>query len=92
MSKSAPVVLRVDLRVELHPRWGYAGWEGVVIPLVETTKLNGRDFLPDYLVPAWRHVPFEWAEVPDAGLEERYVWSRGYRYLQRETRRIPPPE
>jgi hypothetical protein len=33
-------------------------------------------------------VPFEWAPVVGGGVEERYVWSAGYRWLRREVRRI----
>lgn len=82
--------LRVDRRVDRNPTWGTAGWEGVVIALEEFASRGVRDFVPDYLAASWRHVPFEWAPVTGGGLEERYVWSRGYRYLQREVRRIEP--
>lgn len=82
--------LRVDKRVARDPKWKAPGWEGVVIALEEFASRGVRDFVPDYLAASWRHVPFEWAPVVGGGLEERYVWSRGYRYLQREVRRIEP--
>lgn len=81
--------LRVDRRVEKDPTWGVPGWGGVNIPLESFGGNPGtRGFLPDYLASSWRHVPFEWTACPGAQVEERYVWSRGYRYLQREVRKI----
>lgn len=78
--------IRVDRRVKSHPRWKSPGWEGVIVAMEEFGARSMRDFVPDYLAASWRHVPFEWAPVTGGGLEERYVWSRGYRYLQREVR------
>lgn len=81
--------LRVDQRVEKDPRWNGPGWSGINIPLEAFGGNPGtRGFLPDYLALSWRHVPFEWTVCPGGKVEERYVWSRGYRYLQREVRRI----
>lgn len=84
--------LRVDRRVDRHPTWNAPGWEGVVVALEEFASRGVRDFVPDYLAASWVHVPFEWAPVVGGGLEERYVWSRGYRYLQREVRRVETGE
>lgn len=81
--------LKITERVEKNPRWGTAGWRGVCIPLERYGGNPGMsDFVPDYLVASWRHVPFEWTPVVGGGVEERYVWSSGYRWLQREVRRI----
>jgi hypothetical protein len=83
--------LRVDRRVNNNPRWRTPGWEGVVIAMEEFASRGVRDFVPDYLASSWRHVPFEWASVVGShDLEVRYVWSHGYRYLQREVRRCQP--
>lgn len=80
--------IRVDRREERNKTWGVPGWSGVGIPLEEFGNRGMREFVPDYLATGWRHVPFEWTPVVGGGLEERYVWSRGYRYLQREVRQI----
>lgn len=84
--------LRITERVERDPRWGTPSWRGLCVPLEAFGGNAGMtDTVPDYLLGSWRHVPFEWAPVTGGGLEERYVWSRGYRYLQREIRRIERP-
>lgn len=82
--------IRVTERVTKDQRWGVPGWSGIAIPLEEFGNASMSDFVPDYLTSGWYHVPFEWAPVVGGGLEERYVWSRGYRYLQREVRRTEP--
>lgn len=84
--------LRITARVEKDARWGTAGWRGTCIPLEQFGGNAGlSDFIPDYLLSGWRHVPFEWAPVTGGGVEERYVWAPGYRWLQREVRRIVQP-
>lgn len=80
--------LRITERVERDARWGTIGWRGVNIPLEEFGGNPGTtSFVPDYLLGSWRHVPFEWTPVLGGGLEERYVWTKGYRRLQRQLRR-----
>jgi len=81
--------LRITERVERDARWGTIGWRGINIPLEEFGGNPGTtSFVPDYLLGSWRHVPFEWAPVLGGGLEERYVWTPGWRRLQRELRRV----
>jgi hypothetical protein len=81
--------LRVTERVLKDPRWRVAGWRGLCVSLEEFGGNTGSSaFVPDYLLGSWHHVPFEWAPVTGGALEERYVWSAGCRYLQREVRRI----
>lgn len=81
--------LRVTERVERDPQYKAPGWRGINIALEEFGGNPGTStFVPDYLLTSWRHVPFEWAPVLGSrNLEERYVWARGYRNLQRELRR-----
>lgn len=82
--------LRITERVKRDARWGTIGWRGMNIPLEEFGGNPGTtSFVPDYLLGSWRHVPFEWAPVLGGGLEERYVWTPGWRRLQRELRRVP---
>lgn len=81
--------LRVTERVEKDPRWGTSGWRGMCIPLEQFGGNAGMtDFVPDYLLSSWHHVPFEWAECPGRQVEERYVWETRYRWLQREVRQM----
>jgi hypothetical protein len=81
--------LRLTERVGRDPRWQAAGWRGMCISLEEFGGNTGMtDFIPDYLLSGWRHVPFEWAPVTGGGLEERYVWSPDYKRLVREVRQI----
>lgn len=81
--------LRITERVERDTRWGTAGWRGTCIALEQFGGNTGlSDFIPDYLARNWRHVPFEWAPVVGGKVEERYVWAAGYRWLQREVRRM----
>lgn len=81
--------IRVTERVTKDQRWGTPGWRGMCIPL---ERFGGNasmsDFVPDYLVSGWYHVPFEWRACVGGQVEERYVWAEGWRYLQREVRRI----
>jgi hypothetical protein len=81
--------IRVTERVAKDARWGGPGWRGLCISL-ETFGGNtgASDFVADYLLSGWYHVPFEWRPVVGGGLEERYVWANGYKRLQREVRRI----
>lgn len=81
--------LRVTERVQRDSRWNAPGWRGMCIPMDQFGGNAGTsDFVPDYLAASWRHVPFEWTPVVGGGLEERYVWAGGYRWLQREVRKI----
>jgi hypothetical protein len=80
--------LRVTERVEQDPRWGTPSWAGINISLEQFGGNPGtRTSVPDYLLGSWRNVPFEWTPVVGGGLEERYVWSPTYRWLQREVRK-----
>jgi hypothetical protein len=82
--------IRVTERVEKDPRWGTAGWRGMAIPLEAFGGNAGTsEFVPDYLLTGWYHVPFEWRPCIGGGVEERYVWSADWRRLQREVRRTP---
>lgn len=82
--------IRVTERVARDPRWRTSGWRGLAVPL-ETFGGNAgmSEFVADYLLGSWRHVPFEWEPVVGGDLEERYVWTAGYRRLQREVRPRP---
>lgn len=81
--------LKVTERVAKDPRWKVPGWRGANISLEEFGGNTGQtSFVPDYLLSGWRHVPFEWSLMVGGSLEERYVWSTGYRWLQREVRTV----
>jgi hypothetical protein len=85
--------LRVQERVEKDQRRKTSGWRGLNVSLEEFGGNTGQtSFVPDYLLASWRHVPFEWAPVVGGGLEERYVWQAGCRWLRREVRPIISPE
>jgi hypothetical protein len=77
--------IRVTERAEKDARWGTPGWRGLPIPFDGYPVV--RDFVSDHEVVNWRHVPFEWTEYAGSGVEERYVWTDGWRRLQREVRR-----
>lgn len=78
--------IRVTERVARDARWRTSGWRGLSVPLEEFGGNPGTtQFVPDYLLTGWYHVPFEWRRIP-GGLEERYVWASGWRRLQREVR------
>lgn len=81
--------MRVTERVERDPCYKAPGWRGMNIALEQFGGNTGTtSFVPDYLLSSWRHVPFEWASVLGSrDLEERYVWAKGCRWLQREVRR-----
>jgi len=69
------------------------GWYGITISFLgvgDVKRPQSPAFVPDDLLPAWRHVPFEWTPVVGSGLEERYVWGAGCRWLQREVRKVEP--
>lgn len=84
--------IRVTERVERDTRWGTAGWRGLSIPLEAFGGNAGMsEFVPDYLLTGWYHVPFEWRPCVGGGVEERYVWSADWRRLQREVRRAVQP-
>jgi hypothetical protein len=83
--------IRVTERVARDARWRTSGWRGISIPLEEFGGNPGMsEFVPDYLLSGWYHVPFEWRAIP-GGLEERYTWAAGWRRLQREVRRTVQP-
>jgi hypothetical protein len=82
--------IRVTERVARDSRWRTSGWRGISIPLEEFGGNPGTsEFVPDYLLTGWYHVPFEWRAVVGGELEERYVWAAGWRRLQREVRPRP---
>lgn len=82
--------LRITERVQKDTRWGTIGWRGIHVSLEEFGGMTGTTgFIADYLLGSWDHVPFEWRALPGGGVEERYVWTPGYRHLQREVRRVP---
>lgn len=83
--------MRITEKVSRDPRYRAPGWRGLCIPLEEFGGNAGMtDFVPDYLLGSWRHVPFEWSLVLGSrDLEERYVWTADWRRLQREVRRRP---
>jgi hypothetical protein len=67
---------------------GGIGWVGIYVSLRPHDDLTGANcFVPDHLLPGWRHVPFEWSACPGGQEEERYVWGKGCRWLEREVRR-----
>jgi hypothetical protein len=84
--------IRVTERVARDSRWRTSGWRGISIPLEEFGGNPGTtEFVADYLLTGWYHVPFEWRAVVGGELEERYVWTAGWRRLQREVRRAVQP-
>lgn len=83
--------LRVTAREEHSSRWSGPAWRGLCVPLEQFGGNAGMsDTVPDYLLGSWRHVPFEWEPVVGGKLEERFVWSPTYRWLQREVRPVQP--
>jgi hypothetical protein len=79
--------IRVEERVARDARWRCSGWRGISIPLEEFGGNPGMtEFVADYLLTGWYHVPFEWRAIP-GGLEERYTWTPDWRRLQREVRK-----
>lgn len=78
--------LRITERVAKDPRWKTSGWRGIVVPLEEFGNRGVTSFVPDYLLGSWHHLPFEWRAILGGGLEERYVWAPGWRWLNREVR------
>lgn len=83
--------IRVTERVARDARWRAPGWRGISIPLEEFGGNAGlSEFVPDYLLSGWYHVPFEWRALP-GGLEERYTWTPNWRRLQREVRKAEAP-
>lgn len=80
--------LRITERVAKDPRWKTSGWRGIVVPLEEFGNRGVTSFVPDYLLDGWHHLPFEWRKIP-GGMEERYVWAPGWRWLNREVRKAP---
>lgn len=78
--------IRVTERVAKDPRYKTSGWRGIVVPLEEFGNRGVTSFVPDYLLESWHHLPFEWSPIIGGGLEERYVWAAGWRWLNREVR------
>lgn len=77
--------IRVTERVARDSRWRTSGWRGIAIPLEEFGGNPGTsEFVADYLLTGWYHVPFEWRPVVGGDLAERYVWTPDWRRLQRE--------
>jgi hypothetical protein len=84
--------IRVTERVEKDPRWGTAGWRGLAISLEAFGGDTGTTkFVPDHLLTGWYHVPFEWRTLIGGGVQERYVWSKDFKRLQREVRQAVQP-
>lgn len=82
--------IRVTERVARDSRWRTSGWRGISIPLEAFGGNPGMsEFVADYLLSGWYHVPFEWSPVVGGALEERYVWTPDWRRLQREVRTRP---
>lgn len=61
-------------------------WIGIYISHSTGTMTGTGVVVFDDQLWHWRHVPFEWREVPQAGIEERYVWSADWRRLEHEVR------
>lgn len=81
--------LRVTQRIERDPRWGTPGWRGLAVPLGQFGGNSGMsEFVADYLLSGWYHVPFEWRPCIGGQVEERYVWEPDYRWLCREVRKV----
>jgi hypothetical protein len=80
--------IRVTERVAKDQRWGTPGWRGECIRLEQFGNASMSDFVPDYLLSGWYHLPFEWRACIGGQVEERYVWSPRWTHLQREVRRI----
>lgn len=65
------------------------GWGGLYISLSQhRERYTGQPYLiHDYLVGSWDHIPFEWSPLPGSGLEHRYKWQRGCRWIRHELRK-----
>jgi hypothetical protein len=63
-------------------------WTGLYISFGSGDMSGVPTAIPDGDLWPWRHVPFEWAELPGSQLEHRYVWSPDWRRLQHEIRGI----
>jgi hypothetical protein len=63
---------------------------GVRVQNIALEEFGGNvgltQFVEDHLLGSWRPVPFEWSPVVGGSLQERYVWTAGYRGLRRELR------
>lgn len=65
------------------------GWIGLFVSMHPHGDLTGTGvFVPHHELPGWRNVPFEWQVCPGGQEEERYVWGKGCRWLERETRPV----
>jgi hypothetical protein len=83
--------LRLTEHVDKDRTWKCAGWRGINVALEEFGGNPGTlGFVPDYLLSSWRNLPFEWTPAAGGALEERYVWSSDWRWLQREVRTTVP--
>lgn len=77
----------IEIMTGQDPRWRTPGVRLVNISLEQFGGMPGcSSFVPDYLLSGWRLVPFEWTALVGGKAEERYVWSKDYRRLQREVR------
>lgn len=73
--------------VQRDPTWKCAGYRVMNVGMGPFDGNVGMSsFVADYLANGWHIVPMDWTPIP-GGLEERYVWSRGYRWLEREVRK-----
>jgi hypothetical protein len=81
--------IRVTARVEKDPDWHAPGWRGVNISLEAFGGNRGMSsFVPDHMLSGWYHLPFDWRPCVGGQVEERYVWSPDWQWLQREVRKI----
>lgn len=77
----------IEIMTGQDPRWKTPGVRLMNIGLEQYGGNQGASsFVPDYLLSGWYLVPFEWKACVGAQVEERYVWSVNYRWLQREVR------
>lgn len=67
---------------------GDPGWLGKYISLGGGSLTGVPCLVQESDLQFWRHVPFEWAPIPDARIEERYVWSADLRALEHEVRGV----
>lgn len=85
--------IRLTHRSSKSARWETQGWHGVHIAILHglSSDTGAPDFVPDYLLDSWRHVPFEWSPRAGGVLEERYVWTSDCWRLRYETRLVSCP-
>jgi hypothetical protein len=75
--------------VEHDPTWNSSG---VRIQNIGLELYGGNvgmsSFVPSYLLSSYHLVPFQWTAAPGGHVEIRYTWSKDYRRLTREVRRV----